>query len=151
MSWLMVSISCALLLAAMAGLPRIFIRRRRDRLAATVAAADDAKSLRLLTPADWRISRFRRIPGVLGLTPAELIFESIFGDRRTIPLDAVTKIVTGRVLLGGRRLWRAEVVRIDADGITSEYQMTHASAVQWRRHLGIWAARQRPHGPISGG
>ena len=143
MSWPTVFIPGAAALAALAVLPRVFIRRRRDRLAAKLAAADGAGALRLLTPADRRVGRFRRLPGVLGLTARELRFDSIFGDRESIVLESITKLVTGRVLSGGRRLWRAEVVRVEAGGQIWEFQTSHASAEQWRRHLGVWAARQR--------
>ena len=122
----------------------MYFRRRRDRLAAEILARPGADgTYRLLTPADRFIGEFRRLPGVLGLTAAELVFETWLEPPTRIPLDSVTKLVSGKVLSSGRRLWRAECLTVAAAGSEHQFQMTHASAEHWRRALSEWAARKR--------
>jgi hypothetical protein len=122
----------------------MFFRRRRDRLAAEILARPGARvAYRLLTPADRFLGAFRRLPGVLGLAADRLVFETWLEPPVEIPLSCVTKLVSGKVLSTGRRLWRAECLTVTADGALHEFQLTHASAEQWRRALSEWVARQR--------
>lgn len=132
----------ALLLALV---PRALIRRGQDRLAREVLARPGGgERPRLLTRAEKFVGTYRRLPGVLGLNRASLVFENRFEPPLEIPLAAIRKISTGKRLSSGRRLLRDEVLAVtDASGALFEFQMSHASCFQWRRHLGEWAARQR--------
>lgn len=129
----------------LATVPRRLIRRGQDRLAAKILSREqDTGRLLLLTPAEKFVGAFRRVPGVLGMKGAEMIFETSFGDTWTLPMSRIRKIVSGKVLSSGRRLFRDEALTlVDAEGVVSEFQMPHASAYQWRRLLSEWAARQK--------
>ena len=130
---------------ALAFVPRRLIRRSQDRLAAEILSREGkAGALELLTPAEKFVGAYRRVPGVLGMRGGEMIFQSSFGDSWTLPMGRVRKIVSGKVLSSGRRLFRDEALTlVDAEGAVSEFQMPHASAYQWRRLLSEWAARQK--------
>ncbi len=134
----------AVITVAGALLPPLLIRRGRDRLAAEVLARGGPPPA-LLTPADRCVGRFRRVPGVLGLSDETIFFESRHEPRREFPLGGVRRVSTGsRMTTTGRRLLRAEVVTlVAADGTTSEFLMPKASVYQWRQHLGTWAARRK--------
>ena len=134
--------------AALFLFPRRWIRRGQDRLAAEILGRAGARGeYLLLTPADRLTGKFRRVPGALGMTRRSLIFESRFEPPFELALSAVRKIVTGKVVSNGRRLWREEVVQLtDSSGALAEFQMSHASAWQWRQHLGVWAAGRRSAG-----
>jgi hypothetical protein len=131
--------------AVLALVPRRLIRRSQDRLAAEILSREgEAGALALLTPAEKFVGAYRRVPGVLGMRGGEMIFQTSFGDSWTLPMARVRKIVSGKVLSSGRRLFRDEALTlVDAEGVVSEFQMPHASAYQWRRLLSEWAARQK--------
>jgi hypothetical protein len=135
----------ALLLLALAFVPRRLIRRGQDRLAARILERDGARSAyRLLTPAGKLIGAYRRVPGVLGMANDRLIFETSFDPPWILPMDRVRKISSGKVLASGRRLFRDEVIALEnLEGARFEFQMPRASAYQWRRLLSEWAARQK--------
>ncbi len=131
--------------AALAIVPRRLIRRSQNRLAAEILSREGAReALRLLTPAEKFVGAYRRLPGVLGMREDQLVFETPFGDSWTLPMSRVRKIVSGKVLSSGRRLFRDEALALTDDGGTiAEFQMPHDSAYQWRRLLSEWAARQK--------
>ena len=131
------------LLALLAIVPPILIRFGRGRLAQSILARPGAPPA-LLTPADRCAGRFRRVPGVLGLTRDAIAFESHLESPAVLPLARVKRVLTANRMASGRRLWRAEILTIvDADDHAHEYLMPRASAYQWRQHLGAWAARQK--------
>jgi hypothetical protein len=142
---LIVALALVAAAAVLALLPRRLIRRSQDRLAAEILSREgEAGALRLLTPAEKFVGAYRRVPGVLGMRGGDMIFETSFGDSWTLPMGRVRKIVSGKVLSSGRRLFRDEALMlVDAEGVVSEFQMPHASASQWRRLLSEWAARQK--------
>ena len=125
--------------------PRLLIRRGQDRLAAEILArTDETDRYGLLTRAEKFVGTYRRLPGVLGMKRERLVFESRFEPPLEIPLSEIRKISTGKRLSTGRRLFRDEVLALtDASGTLREFQMSHASCFQWRRHLGAWSARQK--------
>jgi hypothetical protein len=141
-------LGAAILTVALFLLPRRLIRAGQDKLAAEILARDAARAdYLLLTPAARLTGRFRRLPGTLGLTRRSLTFESRYSSPFALDLAEIRKIVTGKTLSNGRRLWRDEVVQLtDSSGAVSEFQMSHESAWQWRQHLGVWAARQNAAG-----
>jgi hypothetical protein len=133
----------ALLTAALGVLlPRLFVRRAQDRLAAELQTRNAA--WRLLTRAELIAGRWRRIPGVLGLRESAIEFHGLFGETVTLATSRIRKIRTGRRLTSGRLLLRLEALGIESEsGEMLEYILTHASAFAWRSHLGAWAARER--------
>src|SRR5512142_240345 len=134
----------AILVAVGAVLPPLLLRRSRDRLAAEILARAGAPPA-LLTPADRCVGRFRRVPGVLGLTGETIFCESRHERRTDLPLPAIRRISSGnRMTTTGRRLLRAEVLTlVGTDAETREFVMPRASVYQWRQHLGAWAAGQK--------
>ena len=145
MVWLEALALLAAAAAALAVVPRRLIRRSQDRLAAEVLSREgEREALRLLTPAEKFVGAYRRLPGVLGMKEGRLVFETRFGDAWALPMSRVRKIVSGKVLSSGRRLFRDEALALtDDEGAVSEFQMPHDSAYQWRRLLSEWAARQK--------
>jgi hypothetical protein len=90
----------ALLLLALAVVPRLLLKRAQDRLAARLLA-ESSGGFRLLTRADLVTGPRRRLPGVLGLTADSVVFEGLFGERETLALSRISKIITGRRLSSG--------------------------------------------------
>ena len=136
-----VAAAILLLIVAVLVMPRRLLTRSQDRLAQARLETDDWK---LLTRADLVVSRYRRLPGILGLTDQELIFEGLFGEREVLATSRIQKIVTGRRLASGRRLVRLEVLRVTrSTGGDLEFVLSPASAFAWRSHLGLWATRER--------
>jgi hypothetical protein len=137
-------------LAAVAGalalalaMPRVLVRRAQDRLARRLLAEDGGR-FKLLTRAELSRGTYRRLPGVLGLTQDALVFEGLFGEIETLLTARIRKIVTGDRLSSGRRLLRAEVLRIaGASGDELEFVLAAPSAAAWRSHLGLWAVQER--------
>ena len=133
-------------IAALVGLvlvPRALVKSSQDRLA-QAAILREGDNFKLLTKADLVTGRYRRIPGVLGLTPQALLFTGLFGESLTVATPRVGKIATGRKLASGRKLVRMEVLRITrSDGGDVEFLLSPLSAFAWRSHLGVWAARER--------
>jgi hypothetical protein len=133
-------------IAALVGLvlvPRALVKSAQDRLA-QAAILRVGENFKLLTKADLVTGRYRRIPGVLGLTPQALLFTGLFGESLTVATPRVGKIATGRKLASGRKLVRMEVLRITrSDGGDVEFLLSPLSAFAWRSHLGVWAARER--------
>ena len=72
----------------------------------------EGESFRLLTRADLVTGRYRRLPGILGLTGDRLVFEGLFGESAQLATSRIQKIETGRRLASGRLLLRLEVLRI---------------------------------------
>jgi hypothetical protein len=138
----------ALVIAALAVVPRLLLKRAQDRLAERLLAkerGEGGETYRLLTRAERVVGPRRRLPGVLGLTADSLVFESLFGEREVLALSRIGKIVTGRRLSTGRELVRQEVLRIarTSDGAELEVVLSVASAAAWRSHLGLWAVEER--------
>lgn len=137
-------------LAAVAGIfalalamPRVLVGRAQDRLARRLLAEDGGR-FKLLTRAELARGTFRRVPGVLGLTHDALVFSGLFGEVETLSTARIQKIVTGDRLSSGRRLLRAEILRIaSASGDELEFVLAVASAAAWRSHLGLWAVAER--------
>jgi hypothetical protein len=130
--------------ALLALVPRALLRRGQDRLAREILERAGAHRPRLLTRAEKFVGAYRRLPGVLGMNGASLVFENRFEPPLEIPLGNIRKISTGKRLSSGRRLFRDEVLALtDASGTLFEFQMSHASCFQWRQHLGAWAAKQK--------
>ena len=132
--------------AAFLVVPRLLLTRAQDRLArARLATA--GQRFRLLTRADLVSGRYRRLPGILGLTDDRLLFEGIFGESQELATSRIGKIETGRRLANGRTLLRLEVLRITANasaaGPPLEFVLTPAAAGAWRSHLGLWAMKER--------
>jgi len=130
--------------AALLVLPRRLLSRAQDRLAREKLARRD-EGVRLLTRADLVAGRYRRLPGILGLTDDRLLFEGIFGESQELATSRIGKIETGRRLASGRTLLRLEVLRItpNAPGPPLEFVLTPAAAGAWRSHLGLWAMKER--------
>ncbi len=127
----------AILLVLLA--PRAAISRAQDRLAERLLAAGGDPPA-LLTRAEHVAGRWRRIPGVLGLSAESLFFEGLFGEIWSLALPRIQQVATGRRMLSGRLLFRMEVIRITAaDGSQTEFVLTEASLGAWRSHLGLWA------------
>lgn len=138
-----IALSLAALLAALAIVPRLLLTRAQDRLAREKIERESAL-WKLLTRADLVVSRYRRLPGLLGLSDDRLDFESLFGDKTGAETARIQKIVTGRRLSSGRTLHRREVLRVTpANGHELEFVLTLPAASAWRSHLGLWAARER--------
>jgi hypothetical protein len=133
-----------LVVAAMAVVPRLLLKRAQDRLAARLLAAGGG-AYRLLTRAELVSGPRRRLPGVLGLTADAVVFEGLFRERETVALSRIRKIITGRRLSSGRLLVRQEVLRIARTGDGGELEVVLAppSAAAWRSHLGLWAVEER--------
>jgi hypothetical protein len=148
MSWAAAGLATAVLAILLLRIPRRLIRRGQDRLAEAILARDPGpESYHLLTPAERFIGGFRRVPGVLGMNRSAVVFESRFEAPTVVPLAEIRKIVSGKVISTGRRLFRDEVLLIELDGgRRAEFQMPHASVYQWRQSLGRWAARQKSAG-----
>jgi hypothetical protein len=124
-------------------IPRCLLARAQDRLAnEKLARAGDG--FRLLTRADLVTGRYRRVPGILGLTDDRLVFDGIFGDSQELATSRIGKIETGRRLANGRMLLRLEVLRITPNaGPPLEFVLTPAASGAWRSHLGLWAMKER--------
>jgi hypothetical protein len=100
--------------------------------------------IRLLTRADLISGRWRRVPGLLGLTDESLFFEGVFGENQILSTSRIVKIATGSKLASGRLLFRREVLRITAmEGGEVEFVLTLPAASAWRSHLGLWAIKER--------
>jgi hypothetical protein len=138
----------ALIVAVLAVVPRLLLKRAQDRLAARLLSREGAGAFRLLTRAELVAGPRRRLPGVLGLTADSVVFEGLFGEREAVALSRIGKIVTGRRLSTGRELVRQEVLRIvrTGDGGELEAVLAAASAAAWRSHLGLWAVEERRAG-----
>ncbi len=133
----------AAVLAVVFTAPRILLRRAQDRLARRLLEREGAR-YKLLTRAELCVARYRRNPGVLGLTNHALVFEDLFGETQTLATSRIQKIVTGRRLASGRRLLRLEVLRLTrAEGGELEFVLAPACASAWRSHLGLWAVEER--------
>ena len=133
----------ALLLLALAVVPRLLLKRAQDRLATRLLEANGG-GFRLLTRADLVTGERRRLPGVLGLTADAVVFEGLFGEREVLATSAIVKIITGRRMSSGRTLVRREVLRLGRSGGGElEVVLTPASAGAWRSHLGLWAIEER--------
>ena len=132
-----------LLAGAVAVVPRALLSRAQDRLAERILS-EPGEQARLLTRAEMVAGRYRRIPGVLGLTSCALSFFGVFGESLPIATSRIAKIETGTRLTSGRQLVCREVLRITrSSGEVSEFVMTRASSRAWRSHLGLWAIAQR--------
>jgi hypothetical protein len=145
---LMAAAGLALVFLALAVLPHLLLRRAQDRLAARLLASDPGGGYRLLTRAELVVGPRRRLPGVLGLTAEAIVFEGLFGERESLDLSRIAKIVTGRRLSSGRLLVRQETLRIvrTVDGGELEVVLALAAAAAWRSHLGLWAVEERKAG-----
>jgi hypothetical protein len=139
--WGLGALSALLLLLSL--LPRALLTRSQNRLARGLLEAD-AERFKLLTRAEFVVSRYRRLPGVLGLTDGALEFTGLFGEAIRIATVRIRKIETGERLTSGRRLFRLEVLRLTpASGERLEFVLSPASAFAWRSHLGLWAVSER--------
>ena len=137
------SLSLAAALAALFIVPKILLTRAQDRLAREKLARG-TPGWKLLTRADLVISRYRRLPGLLGLSDDRLAFEGLFGETAEIATSRIQKIVTGRRLSSGRTLFRLQVLQVTTStGEQLEFVLSPASAFAWRSHLGLWAVRER--------
>jgi hypothetical protein len=140
------AVAIAVLLAAIAlvlVIPRVLLRRAQDRLAESMLTARDAR-FKLLTRAELVCGKYRRAPGVLGLTENEIRFAGLFGETEALSTSRIQKIATGKRLASGRRLLRLEVLRMTrSSGEDLELVLTPASAGAWRSHLGLWAVAER--------
>ena len=142
----LLGIGLAIVIASLALIPRRLVRRRQDALAGERVARleREGRRFRLLTRADLVAGRYRRIPGILGLTEDGLAFEGVFGESVMLASPRIRKVVTGSRLSNGRSLFRLEVLRITpAAGEEVEFVLTPASAGAWRSHLGLWAMAER--------
>jgi len=123
--------------------PRLLLRRAQDRLAARLLAESGA-AFKLLTRAERVAGKYRRAPGVLGLTEEAVSFQGLFGETEVLPTFRIQKIATGHRLASGRRLLRQEVLRLTrSSGEELEFVLAPASAGAWRSHLGLWAVAER--------
>ena len=133
-------------IAALVGLilvPRALLKSAQDRLA-QAAILREGENFKLLTKADLVAGRYRRVPGVLGLTSDALLFSGLFGESVRVPTPDIHKIVTGRRLASGRSLLRLEVLRIACSGGGEvEFVLSPLTAFAWRSHLGVWAIEER--------
>lgn len=117
--------------------------RSQDRLARERLEKDGGR-FQLLTRAELVAGRYRRLPGILGLTADRLVFEGLFGESVELATSRIRKIETGRRLASGRELLRLEVLRITpSSGDPMEVVLTMPAAEAWRSHLGLWAAKER--------
>lgn len=143
---LAVGAGLCLLLAALVFLPGTLIRRGQDRLARERIAQLDRERgrFRLLTRAELVSGRYRRTPGVLGLTDEGVQFTGVFGESIVLASPRIDKISSGSRLASGRKLFRREVLRITRSaGEELEFVLTRESAGAWRSHLGLWTMAQR--------
>jgi hypothetical protein len=132
-----------LLLVLLVLLPRRIFSRAQDRLARERMEKSTGE-FRLLTRAELVSGRYRRLPGILGLTGDRLLFEGLFGESVELSTSRIRKIETGRRLANGRLLLRLEVLRITpSSGDPMEFVLTAPAAGAWRSHLGLWAAAER--------
>ena len=123
--------------------PRALLGRAQDRLARRLLEQTQPP-FQLLTRAELCAGKYRRLPGVLGLTSGGVEFLGVFGETETFATPRIRKIVTGTRLANGRRLFRSEVLRLSrATGEDLEFVLTRASASAWRSHLGLWAINER--------
>ncbi len=123
--------------------PRWLVRRAQDRLATSLLAEETGR-FQLLTRAEMASGKYRRVPGVLGLTHDAVTFQGLFGESEVVATSRIQKIATGRRMANGRRLVRLEVLRLTrTDGTELEFVMGPDSASAWRSHLGFWAVRER--------
>lgn len=141
-------LAAALLLgiALLYAVPRLLVRRSQDRLARELMERLErgGRRHRLLTRAELSAGRYRRLPGVLGLTDGALSFDGLFGETIEVPTIRIRKIETGTRLSSGRTLLRREVLRVTpSTGDPFEFVLTVASASAWRSHLGLWAMKER--------
>jgi hypothetical protein len=133
----------ALLIILAAVVPRRILAASQDRLARE-RLATEGRGFRLLTRAERVSGRYRRLPGILGLTADRLIFEGLFGEPEELATSRIQKIETGRKLASGRVLLRLKVLRITPTaGGPIEFVLTSAAAGAWRSHLGLWAMKER--------
>ncbi len=132
-----------LLLALLIALPRRLLARAQDRLAREKMERG-APDFRVLTRAELASGRYRRVPGILGLTQDRLCFDGLFGESVELATSRIRKIETGRRLSSGRQLLRLEVLRITpSSGDPLEFVLTAPAAGAWRSHLGLWAMKER--------
>ena len=132
-----------LLVILVVAVPRRMLAASQDRLARERLAAGEG-AFRLLTRADRVSGRYRRLPGILGLTVDRLVYEGLFGESEELATSRIQKIETGRRLASGRVLVRLEVLRITpSSGDPLEFVLTPAAAGAWRSHLGLWAMKER--------
>ncbi len=111
---------------------------------AAEAIARAGSDVRLLTRADVVSGRYRRVPGILGLTAGSLDFQGLFGEALPMPTARIRKVETGTRLASGRLLFRLEVLRITrSTGDVVEFVLTRSAASAWRSHLGLWAGAER--------
>ena len=143
-AFVLVGAGAAVAVVLLAVVPRVLLRRAQDRLAERLIA-DPAAAFRLLTRAERGTpGAYRRVPGVLGLTPDAIVFYGLFGESETLPTSRLQKIITGSRLSSGRRLAMGEVLRLThASGAEAEFVLERASAHAWRSHLGLWAVEER--------
>jgi hypothetical protein len=128
---------------ALLWIPRFFVRRAQDRLAAR-ALSGDAGRFKLLTRAELVVGPHRRLPGIIALTEGAIEFSGLFGESVPIATDRIQKVETSSRLSTGRRLFRLEVLRLTrVSGAREEFVLSLASAAAWRSHLGLWAMLER--------
>jgi hypothetical protein len=140
---LWISLAAVAALALFATIPRLLLGRSQDRLARRLLE-ETGETFKLLTRAELCAGKYRRLPGVLGLTGGGVEFRGVFGETETIATPCLSKIVTGSRLSNGRRLFRREALRLSrANGEDLEFVLTRASASAWRSHLGLWAIAER--------
>ncbi len=124
-------------------LPRRLLSRAQDRLARERLDAAPNR-FRLLTRAELVTGRYRRLPGILGLTDDRLVFEGLFGESHELATSRIVKVETGRRLSNGRLFARLEVLRVTpSSGTPVEFVLTRPAAGAWRSHLGLWAMKER--------
>jgi hypothetical protein len=139
--WL--GLAVALLALGVVLVPRILLQRAQDRLAREKLARSGSE-WKLLTRAELVVSRYRRLPGLLGWNEEGIEFEGLFGERMPIAASRIQKIVTGRRLANGRILFRLQALRVaTVSGEEHEFVLSSAAASAWRSHLGLWAAHER--------
>jgi hypothetical protein len=132
-----------LLLVVFAVIPRRALSRAQDRLARE-RLEKSGDEFRLLTRAELVSGRYRRVPGILGLTGDRLLFEGLFGEKVELATARIAKIETGRKLTSGRVLLRLELLRITPSaGEPMEFVLTTPASHAWRSHLGLWAMKER--------
>jgi hypothetical protein len=133
----------AVVVALILVVPRTLLGRAQDRLAKRLLE-DERAPFQLLTRAELCAGKYRRLPGVLGLTASAVEFRGIFGEAETVATARIRKIVTGSRLSIGRRLLRREALRLSrTSGEDLEFVLSRASASAWRSHLGLWAIAER--------
>jgi hypothetical protein len=145
LSWTLALVLGALLLffALLIIVPRRILSRAQDRLARG-RIERGGKDFRILTRAELVSGRYRRLPGILGLTGDRLLFEGLFGESAELATSRIRKIETGRRLGSGRLLFRHEALRITpTSGDPIEFVLTVAAAYAWRSHFGLWAVKER--------